>query len=398
MYLKMLAHILIKVKSLLVAILVIFSTVSFSQEFDPFIQNKVDELQFDSLYQKLLSFENFGIKQVGTDALDETANWIMQQYASWGYGDIELDTLYVGQNPTFNIIVTKTGTLYPDTYFIVDGHYDTYNGPGVNDNGSGTAIVLEMARMLKDIETAYSIKFIHFTAEEMGLVGSTHYVDNTVVPQNMDIRLLLNIDEVGGVAGTVNNTITCERDEWSPTSNNAASAAYTDTLANLTEMYSNLNTDISYAYGSDYVPFMDNGYVVTGYYEYNESPYPHSINDSLSNMDPEYVFELTRSSLASCMYFAGYLDNTTGISANTGEDFLLEISPNPYVNTLMVNNRRDEPLDISIYNMSGQVILNSHIPAKSMIRLAPDGPSGLYLVRFTNMETGSGYTARIIKK
>ena len=165
-----------------------------AQEFDPFIQSKVDELQYDSLFQKLLAFENFGIKQVGTDALDETANWIIQQYTDWGYTNIELDTLYVGQNSTFNIIVTKTGSVYQDTYFIVDGHYDTYNGPGVNDNGSGTAIVLEMARLFKDVETAYSIKFIHFTVEELGLVGSTHYVENTVVPQEMDIKLLLNID------------------------------------------------------------------------------------------------------------------------------------------------------------------------------------------------------------
>ena len=296
-----------------------------AQEFDPFIQSKVDELQYDSLFQKLLAFENFGIKQVGTDALDETANWIIQQYTDWGYTNIELDTLYVGQNSTFNIIVTKTGSVYPDTYFIVDGHYDTYNGPGVNDNGSGTAIVLEMARLLKDVETAYSIKFIHFTVEELGLVGSTHYVENTVVPQEMDIKLLLNIDEVGGVAGTNNNTITCERDEWSPTSNNAASAAFTDTLANLTEMYSNLNTDISYAYGSDYVPFMDNGYVVTGYYEYNESPYPHSINDSLSNMDPEYVFELTKASLASCMYFAGAQNTSTGVPEGITKEKNIEI-------------------------------------------------------------------------
>jgi Zn-dependent M28 family amino/carboxypeptidase len=385
-------------KAMIISALIIFSTGSFAQEFDPFIQSKVDELQYDSLYQKLLSFENFGIKQVGTNALDETANWIIQQYTSWGYTDIELDTLYVGQNPTFNIIVTKSGTLYPDTYFIIDGHYDTYNGPGVNDNGSGTAMVLEMARMLKDVETAYSIKFIHFTVEELGLVGSSHYVENTVVPQNMDIRLLLNIDEVGGVAGMTNNTITCERDEWSPTSNNAASAAFTDTLANLTEMYSTLNTNISYAYGSDYVPFMDNGYVVTGYYEYNESPYPHSINDSLSNMDPEYVFELTKASLASCIYFAGYLNNATDISGNANDNLPLEISPNPFVNNLEVNNRWNDPIEIKLYSMSGRVILNSRIPAKSMIKLVPDCPPGVYLIRGTADNSNTEFHQKLIKQ
>ncbi|HPE56582.1 MAG TPA: M28 family peptidase [Bacteroidales bacterium] len=370
---------------------------SIAQEFDPFIQSKVDELQYDSLFQKLLAFENFGIKQVGTDALDETANWILQQYTDWGYTNIELDTLYVGQNSTFNIIVTKTGSVYPDTYFIVDGHYDTYNGPGVNDNGSGTAIVLEMARMLKDVETAYSIKFIHFTVEELGLVGSTHYVENTVVPQEMDIKLLLNIDEVGGVAGTNNNTITCERDEWSPTSNNAASAAYTDTLANLTEMYSNLNTDISYAYGSDYVPFMDNGYVVTGYYEYNESPYPHSINDSLSNMDPESVFELTKASLASCMYFAGAQSISTGIPGDITTEKNIEIYPNPFAEYISVKNITTETLNLQVYDLNGRLQNNFKLSAEATSVIRTKLKAGTYFYKIFDEDQEIISSGKIIK-
>ena len=368
-----------------------------AQEFDPFIQSKVDELQYDSLFQKLLAFENFGIKQVGTDALDETANWIIQQYTDWGYTNIELDTLYVGQNSTFNIIVTKTGSVYQDTYFIVDGHYDTYNGPGVIDNGSGTAIVLEMARLFKDVETAYSIKFIHFTVEELGLVGSTHYVENTVVPQEMDIKLLLNIDEVGGVAGTNNNTITCERDEWSPTSNNAASAAFTDTLANLTEMYSNLNTDISYAYGSDYVPFMDNGYVVTGYYEYNESPYPHSINDSLSNMDPEYVFELTKASLASCMYFSGAQSISTGIPGDITTEKNIEIYPNPFAEYISVKNITTETLNLQVYDLNGRLQNNFKLSAEATSVIRTKLKAGTYFYKIFDEDQEIISSGKIIK-
>jgi len=254
-----------------------------AQDFDPFIQEKVNQLSYDSIYLRLQQFEGLGIKEIGTEELDNTGDWIINFYLQNGYSNIEIDSFYIGQNLVYNIIVTKTGTVYPDTYLIVDGHFDTSNGPGVNDNGSGTASILETARMMKDIETAYSIKFIHFTAEEVGLVGSTHYVENTVIPGDLEIRLVFNIDQVGGVAGEVNNTVTCERDEFSPIENNAESAAFTDTLANLTEMYSNLNTAISFAYGSDYVPFMLSGYVVTGLYENNESPYTHTINDSLAN-------------------------------------------------------------------------------------------------------------------
>jgi len=367
-------------------LILVFSLVGFffhteGQTFDPFIQNHVDELTYDSVYSRLQSFEDLGIKEVGSDALDETRDWIINLYQQWGYTDIEIDSFNYGQPMVHNIIVTKTGTLYPDTYLIVDGHYDTYNGPGVNDNGSGTTVVLEIARMMKNLETAYSIKFIHFTMEEMGLVGSTHYVENTVIPQNLDIRLVFNIDEVGGVAGEVNNTITCERDEWPPNGNNAASAAFTDTLANLTELYTTLNTSISYAYGSDYVPFMNNGYIVTGFYEYNESPYPHSINDSLANLDPEYVYEVTRASLAASMYFSGASEINIGITDFNENSYEFHITPNPFVSFFEVNNRHPFSCSMEILNIHGEALKKFSLKPESVTRIIPNMTQGIYLYR-----------------
>ena len=76
------------------------------------------------------------------------------------------------------------------------------------------ACILEMARVMQNVPTDYSVKFINFTGEEEGLNGSQHFVDAVVNATNpkMDIKLVFNIDEVGGVAGLTNNTITCERD------------------------------------------------------------------------------------------------------------------------------------------------------------------------------------------
>ena len=369
-----------------------------AQTYDPFIQSKVDELSYDSIYNKLQAFENLGIKQAGTEGLDQTASWIINQHQQYGYSDIEIDSFYVGQNLVYNIIVTKTGTSFPDTYLIVDGHYDTYGGPGVNDNGTGTVIVLEVARLMADVETEYSIKFIHFTAEEIGLAGSYHYVDNTVIPQNMDIRLVFNIDEVGGVSGELNNTVTCERDEWAPSGNNAASAAFTDTLASLTEIYSDLFTQISYAYGSDYVPFMQNGYVVTGLYETNESPYPHSINDSLSNLDPEYVFEITKASLAASLFFSSYINMSTVISQNHDTPNNFNMAPNPFKEYFELNNPLSEAVEIKFFDMMGNVIFKSSIDANSMVRLNPDCDPGMYLFFISSLNGQNIYSDKIIKQ
>lgn len=383
---------------LLLFVLMLFVVIPKAQTFDPYIQEKVEQLSYDSMYTKLQIFEELGIKEVGTEALDLTASWIIDQYQQYGYNNIEIDSFYQWQNLVYNIIVTKTGTTYPDTYLIVDGHYDTENGPGVNDNGSGTAIVLEVARMMANVETAYSIKFIHFTIEELGLIGSSHYVENTVIPEDMDIRLVFNNDEVGGVAGEVNNTITCERDESSPTSNNAASAAFTDTLASLTEMYSNLNTQISYAYGSDYVPFMLNGYVVTGLYETNESPYPHTINDNLSNLDPEYVFEVTKASLAATLYFSNYFDTSTGLALSNSKDGDFQVSPNPFISSFKIENALDKPVYFKLYDMTGRLVFYTSINTRALQTLSPNINRGFYIFKVVSFEGEVLDGGKVVKK
>ncbi len=336
-----------------------------AQSFDPFIQSVVDQVSYDTLQSKLLMLESFGRKEIDDPALGFTAEWLMSTYSAYGYSDIQTDPFTLFGNPTYNIIVTKQGTLFPDKYIIIDGHYDTKTGPGVNDNGSGVAIILEIARLLKDIPTKYSIKFINFSAEEYGMVGSSHYVDNVVIPQNMDIRLVYNIDEVGGVAGMVNNVVVCERDETSPEYNNAESWAFTDTLATLAEIYSNLNPTISYAYGSDYVPFQYNGEIITGIFEDNYSPYAHTLHDSLVNLDMDYVFEMAKISVAAGMYFAGAYDTGTGFISDPIANSIIDVHPNPFSDYLMVDlSFFPQDWVFILYDETGKEILNMNLDAE----------------------------------
>jgi hypothetical protein len=265
----------------------------------------VGRVSADSILASLRQFESLGVKSPGTQAIVETSEWLQGKYRSYGYSDITLHGFDYQTHRLQNIVVTKTGSTQPDRFLIIDGHYDTIGGPGVNDNGSGVAIILEVARVLADVDCDVSIRFINFSAEEEGLIGSAAYVEDIVVPQAMDILLVLNIDEVGGTADTFDFTITCERDEGSLVQNNAASAAYTDTLAALTRSYSSLETQIAHAYGSDYLPFEREGYVITGFYETLESTHIHSPNDVLANMNPGYVTQIARATVAAALHFAG---------------------------------------------------------------------------------------------
>lgn len=366
-------------------IVLLFSTQIKAQESNSYYETIVENMDLSILEANLQQHVDFGSKDPGTEALINSFNWLKSRYEEWGYEDISIDTFSYSGNECYNLIITKTGTHYPNKYVIIDGHYDTRNGPGANDNGTGTAIVMEIARMLKDIDTEYSVRFIHFSAEEVGLVGSNHYVDHVVVPEAHDIQLVFNIDAVGGVNGMTNDIIVCERDESAPSSNNAASAAITDTLSNLMQLYSNLNTEISYAYATDYVPFMEEGYIITGLYEYNETPYAHTPNDIIENMDLDYFKEVAKGSLGASLYFSGAYE-TTDVE-EIDDDILFSVYPNPVSNILNIQlAQSDKTQKLRIMNQHGQTIISQEINRDARIDFS-DLCNGLY---FLILETEEG--------
>ncbi len=365
-----------------------------SQTINPFYQQITEGVNYDSIYNRLQTYENFGNKGISSQALKNTAEWLINFYNGLGFTDIHVDTIEFNGNQLYNIIVTKTGTDYPDKYFIIDGHYDAANCPGTDDNGSGTVIIMEVARLLKDIDTRYSIKFIHFTGEEAGFIGSHYYVNNTVVTQNLDILLLLNIDMVGGTAGMSNNIIICERDEAGLSQNNSLSYAYTDTLANLTSLYSTMQTEISNAYGSDYMPFEQNGEIITGYYEYNENPYNHSAGDILIHMDPISVKELSKAATGATLYFS-LAYNSSDIKNVNKQNSHIKVFPNPAKEILYIDSDEDTYLTIS--NLLGEKIIDCVLIGKgnqilSLDKLKP----GSYFYTFLNDKNGIESKGKII--
>jgi len=336
-------------------LLFFISVTTYAQNYNTYYQSVVDNVSATNILADLTTFEGFGVKDVGSTNLTDAENWISSRYTSLGYTDIVLQPFSYSSGTSNNIIITKTGTVYPNTFIIIDAHYDTINGPGTNDNGSGTVLLLEIARLLKDINTEYSIKFIHFSGEEDGLVGSNYYVDNTVNIDNLDIHLVINIDQVGGVSGETNNTITCEEDRSNPPANNSASSAMTTILANCIEFYSSLDTQISYAYASDYIPFENNGEIITGLYETNESSHPHSPTDTLANMDPAFLTEVTKGALGALLEFAS--SNPLSINENTLNTF--KIYPNPSTNGMVhlnISDKNSMNNSIAIYDILGKEV------------------------------------------
>ena len=359
---------------------IFFSIASHAQEYNPFHQTLVDQVNKNNIVQNLQSFVNFGVKEMGTTAQQNALDWMVGLYQSWGYTSIEKQQVNAYGVIGYNLIVTKIGTVYPDKFIVIDAHYDTINGVGANDNGSGTVILLELAKILKNIPTEYSIKFIHFTAEEWGLIGSYQYVDNIVIPQNLDIKLVLNIDQVGGVNGEVNDTITCERDESSPNHNNSDSNQATQQLATCMSLYSNLDTHISNAYGSDYVPFQEEGFVITGLYEYNESPYPHTSGDTMAHMDTEYLFQVAKGTMGALSYFAKAYQT---MSVSDLDNQKLKVAPNPADQFLFIQEMDSNQLTpIQLLDLNGRVIYKDQKSLHSDLKINTSTiPNGTYILK-----------------
>lgn len=85
-----------------------------------------------------------------------------------------------------------------DSVVVVGGHLDSvFEGPGINDNGSGTGTILEVALAMRKVRTHNAVRFAFWGAEEAGLVGSTDYVYTLPDEEREDIALYLNFDMLG---------------------------------------------------------------------------------------------------------------------------------------------------------------------------------------------------------
>ena len=109
---------------------------------------------------------------------------------------LKTDT-FRGQATTSNVFAETPGGD-PDNVVMVGAHLDSVNaGPGIQDNGSGSAAILEVAESMAKVKPVNKVRFAWWGAEESGLVGSTYYVNNLSPEEQAQIALYLNFDMIG---------------------------------------------------------------------------------------------------------------------------------------------------------------------------------------------------------
>jgi len=260
-------------------------------------------IQQDSILAYVNRLQAFYRRAAGTDSVRAARDWIHAKFQSFGYDSVYGDQFYAsvsgGYKANYNVVATKPGTLYPDIQIIVGAHYDGVStSPAADDNGSGTAAVLEIARVLHDIPTDVTFNFITFDAEEYGLYGSYHYA-NTAVAQHDQIVLMFNLDMIGYLPNATQARLY-----------HGASTKYAqlwiDLAAPLVGITGYLSGGSS---GSDHHPFNQVGYNGIFLAEYIFSGVYHSNRDSTTYMNFDYATRMVKASLATVYTVSGDADN-----------------------------------------------------------------------------------------
>ncbi|HTH82405.1 MAG TPA: M28 family metallopeptidase [Mucilaginibacter sp.] len=199
---------------------------------DSAIKQMVDEVSSKNIEATIRKLVSFKTRHTLSDTTSKTEgsgaarNWIKSEFekyaqASGGRMTVKFDTFTQPKSPRIpgpvllkNVLATLKGTDPNDTrIYIISGHYDSIVGdfmdpnavePGANDDASGTAVSLELARVMSTRKFPATIIFMAVVAEEQGLYGSAH-VAKRAKAENWNIDAMLNNDIVGNTHGMTND-------------------------------------------------------------------------------------------------------------------------------------------------------------------------------------------------
>nr|WP_106782574.1 M28 family peptidase [Lysinibacillus timonensis] len=186
-----------------------------------------------------------------------------------------------------NVVATKEATHNPtDELILVGAHHDSVEGaPGANDDASGTATVLELARVFAKTPTDTDIQFITFGAEENGLLGSYEYV-NRMSQEDYDRTVgMFQMDMVGSedAGGLIMYTVDGEKN------------IVTDLAAAASARLAETGEAIPYGKGdrSDHVPFYEIGLPAALFIHAPVEPWYHTPEDTLDKISLEKLEEVS---------------------------------------------------------------------------------------------------------
>jgi bacterial leucyl aminopeptidase len=357
--------------------ILLFSLQSKSQSFlpgdptmDSLVAVYVDYVNPDSIQSYMQSLEDMGTRFCLANNRREVAEWIRDKFISFGYEDSKLDsfqlnTSYSGsyyQTWQYNVVSTYEGHSYPDQVYILGAHHDAIvpsssnpfvNAPGADDNASGVAGALEVARIMKayNYVPESTIKFVTFAAEELGLHGAWAFA-NKAYFTGMDIKIMLNNDMI--------SYCTLPESQWTIQIQKYPNSQWVTNLAkyiinNFTVL--NIAESTQYIQYSDSWAFYSNGFPAIFFIEDQFTPFYHTVNDLVATTNKFFAAEVVKISLGMLINQNG-LGLPTSISESLPAMANFSTYPNPFSNrtTISYELKTAAEVGIHVFDASGRMV------------------------------------------
>lgn len=303
------------------------------------ILDSISEQRIEATIQKLVSFGTRNT--LSSQGIAEARQWIFNEMKSYSPRlEVTLEHFKVKKTEErvfrdvdlYNVVAVLPGKAMPETQILISGHYDSLNlirlegesaaadtsdnladrnvkydwtqvdvpAPGANDDGSGTAAVMELARVLSHYEFGKTLVFVAFAGEEQGLLGASLHAAQAR-KQSRVIEAVLNNDIIGGeIAGNGrmgNDSVNVFSDELMDSPSQAL-ARYARHIGERYLPSMRINTVLMQdrlGRGGDHTPFQWEGYAAVRFSTpFENYAHEHTATDQLQFMSVPYTARVAR--------------------------------------------------------------------------------------------------------
>ncbi len=269
-------------------------------------------IQQDSLQSYTETLQAFGNRPI-CENLD-AQSWIHDKLASFGFDSVFTDSFSLGvfgcQDQGIwpgSVIAIKAGSTHPHHQIVIGAHFDTEpESPGADANGSGTAGVLEIARVLSDMDSRMTLVFALFDGGAWGQLGAWRYASE-VARRADSVVLMVSLDRIGGDGN--DNQVRLGYGEDS---------TYASLWKHLADSLEGIGLS-GYLYSgidpSGHFPFLYRGFEAVLVRAYYASTIAGTPSDSTNYMDFDYMTRVVKATLATVCTVAETYDFPAGLYA-----------------------------------------------------------------------------------
>ena len=260
----------------------------------------ISQINQSIIQEYLEGLVDIGPRYTGTDNCKKAASYIFNEFKTIGL-DVKIEPWRYLRYKCQNVVATLNGSdVDSDAVIVLCAHYDTITyrkykeySVGANDDGSGIAAMLAIAKILSQNDFKHTIRFVAVSGEEVGTYGSYDYVKNAY-EKNENIIASLIMDTIGysntSSDGEYINMYTPYRTNWLIPICANLSKKYNDYLPIQTKPIPHVLSDTQ--------PFLDFGYDTCFFGGSSFSPYIHTPEDTIENINFSYLVNASKFLLA----------------------------------------------------------------------------------------------------